>query len=71
MLTLFKGIETVISLTKMKIYKNIPNGKVTNIPKIKYELSVELQYEQYSAEIGGKLLIFEPKWSDLISILGY
>ena len=36
---------------------------------LRYELSVQLQYEQYYAEIEGKLPIFEQKWSDLIHIL--
>ena len=43
---------------------------MTNIAENKYELSVQLQYEQYDAEIEGKLPIFEQKWSDLIHILG-
>ena len=55
-------IDTVILLTKKKIYKNIQRGKVSNIAEIKYELSVELRYEQYYAEIEGKLPIFEQKW---------
>ena len=63
-------IDTVILLTKRKIYKNRQNGKVTNIAEIKHELSVQLQYEQYYAEIEGKLPIFEHKWLDLILILG-
>ena len=52
-------IDTVILLTKKKIYKKRQKGKVTIITEIKYELSVQLQYEQYYAEIEGKLLIFE------------
>ena len=60
----------VILLTKKKIYKNRQNGKVTKIAEIKHELSVQLQYEQYYAEIAGKLPIFEQKWLDLIQILG-
>ena len=63
-------IDTVILLTKKKIYKNRQNGKVTNIAEVKLELSVQLQYEQYYAEIEGKLPIFEQKWLDLIQILG-
>ena len=43
--------DTVILLTKKKMYKNRQQGKVTNIAEIKYELSVQLQYEQYYAEI--------------------
>ena len=62
-------IDTVILFTKKKIYKNRQKGKVTNIAEIKYEMSVQLQYEQYYAEIEGKLPIFEQKWSDLIFIL--
>ena len=44
-------MDTVISLTK-KICKN--RGEVTNITNTKYELSVQLQCEQYSAENDGK-----------------
>ena len=51
----------MILLTKKKIYKNRQKGKVTNIAEIKYKLSVQLQYEQYYAEIEGKLPIFEQK----------
>ena len=40
---------------------------MTNIAEIKYELSVQLLYEQYYAEIEGKL---EQKWLDLIQMLG-
>ena len=37
-------IDTVILLTKKKIYKNGQKGrKVTNIAEIKYELLVQLQ----------------------------
>ena len=43
---------------------------MTNIAEIKYELSVQRQYEQYYAEIYGKFQIFEQKWLDLIHILG-
>ena len=50
--------------------KNRQRGEVTNIVEIKYELSVQLEYEQYYAEIEGKLPIFEQKWLDLIHILG-
>ena len=42
---------------------------MTNIAEIKYEPSVQLQYEQYYAEIKGKLPLFERKWLDLIRIL--
>ena len=49
-------------LTKKKPYKNRQRGKVTNNAEIKYELSVQLRYEQYCAEIEGKLPIFEQKW---------
>ena len=63
-------IDTVILLTKKKMYKNRQNGKVTNIAEIKHELSVQLQYEQYYAESEGKLPIFEQSWLDLIQILG-
>ena len=52
------------------IHKNRQKGKVTNIAEIKYELSVQLQYEKYFAELEGKLQIFEQKWLDLIHILG-
>ena len=38
--------DTVILLTKKKIYKNTQKSKVTIIAEIKYELSVQLQYEQ-------------------------
>ena len=62
-------IVTVIILTK-KCTKSRRKGKVTNIAEIKYELSVQLQHEQYYAEIEGKLPIFEQKWLDLIHILG-
>ena len=41
---------------------------MTNIAEIKYEISVQLQYEQYYAEIEGKLPIFEQKGLDLIQI---
>ena len=61
-------IYRVILLTKKKIYKNRQKGKVTNIAVIKHELSVQLQYEQYYAEMEGKLPIFEQKWLDLIQI---
>ena len=37
-------IDTVILLTKKKIYKNRQKGKVTNTAEIKYELSVQLHY---------------------------
>ena len=57
-------VETVILLTKKKIYKNRQNGKVTNIAEIKNETIRLLQYEQHYAEIEGKLPIFEQKWSD-------
>ena len=60
----------MILLTKKKIYKNRQKGKVTNIAEIKYELSVQLQYEQYYAEIEGELPTFEQKWLGLIQILG-
>ena len=59
----------MILFTKKKIYKNRQKGKVTTIAEIKYELSVQLHYEQYYAEIKGKLPIFEQKWLDLIQIL--
>ena len=39
-------IDTVILLTQKKIYKKRQKGKVTNITEIKYELSMQLQYEQ-------------------------
>ena len=52
-------IETVILLTKEKIYKNRQKGNVTNIAEIKYELSVQIQYEGYYVRIEGKLPIFE------------
>ena len=54
-------IDTVIILTKKKIYKNRQKGKLTNIAETNYEISVQLQYEQYYAEIEGKLSIFEQK----------
>ena len=54
----------------MKIFKNRQKGKVINITEIKYELSVQLHYERYYADIEGKLPIFEQKWLDLIQILG-
>ena len=63
-------IDTVILLTKKKIYKNRQKSKVTNVAEIIYKLSMELQYEQYYAEIVGKLSIYEQKWSNLIHILG-
>ena len=53
--------DTVILLTKKRIYKHRQKAKVTDIAEIKYELSVQLQYEQCYAEIEGKLLIFEQK----------
>ena len=46
-------IYTMILLIEKKIYKNRQKGKVTNIAEIKYELSVQLHYEQYRAEIEG------------------
>ena len=53
------------------MYKEqVERSKVINIAEIKYELSVQLQHEQYYAEIEGKLPIFEQKWLDLIHILG-
>ena len=72
MVTVYKNavIDTVILMTKKKIYKNRQKGKVTNITEIKYELSVQLQYEQYYAEIERKLPIFEQKWLALIQMLG-
>ena len=51
-------IDTVILMTKKKIYQNRPKGKVADIAEIRYELSAQLQYEQYYAEIEGKLPIF-------------
>ena len=36
-------IDTVILLTKKKIYKSGQKGKVTNIAELKYELLVQLQ----------------------------
>ena len=60
----------MILLTKKKIYKNRQKGKVTTIGEIKYKLSVQLQYEQYYAELEGKLPIFEQKCSNLNLILG-
>ena len=51
-------LDTVILMTKKILYKNRHNDKVTNIAEIKYELSVQLAYEQSYAEIEGKL-IFE------------
>ena len=62
--------DMVMLLTNKKKYKNRHKGTVTNIAGIKYELSVQLQYEQYYAEIGGKLPIFEQKYSELIHFLG-
>ena len=59
----------MILLTKKKIYKNRQKGKVTNIAEIKYELSVQLQCEQFDNDLEGKLPIFEQKWLDLIQIL--
>ena len=55
-------IDAVILLTKKKIYKNRQKGKVTNVAEIKYELSVQLQYEQcyghrYSCLISGYIYI--------------
>ena len=52
------------------MYKDRQKDNVTGIAEIKYEPSVQLHYEQYHAEIEGKLPIFEQKWSDLIHILG-
>ena len=54
-------IDSVTLLTKKKIYKDRQKGKVTYIAEIKHDLSVQLQYEQYYAEIEGKLPIFEQK----------
>ena len=56
----------MILLSKKNIYINRQKGKVTNIAEIKNELSVQLQYEQYYAEIEGKLPIFLQEWLDLI-----
>ena len=39
--------------------KNRQKGKVTNIEVIKYDLSVQLQYEQYYAEIEGRIPLSE------------
>ena len=44
-------IDTVILLTKKKRHENRQKGKVTNIAEIKSELSVQLHYEQYNAEM--------------------
>ena len=63
-------IDTAILLTKKKIYKNRQKGNVTNIAEIKYELSVQIQYEGVYVKIEGKLPIFEQKWSDLIYTFG-
>ena len=52
-------LDTVILLTKKMLYKNRQNGKVTNIAEIRYELSVQLEYEQSYAEIEGKLPKFK------------
>ena len=46
-------IDTMILLTKKKMYENGQKGKMTYIAEIKYELSVQLQYEQHYAEIEG------------------
>ena len=48
-------------MTKKTINKNRQKGKVTNIAEIKFEPSVQLQYEQCYAKIEGKLPIFEKK----------
>ena len=53
----------------MRFRKYILKGKVTNIAEFKYELSVQLQYEQYYAEIKGKLPIFEEKWSRAVVLV--
>ena len=63
-------IETVMFLSKKKIYKNRQKGNVANIAEMNIELSVQLQYEQNYAETERKLLIFDQKRSDLIYILG-
>ena len=59
--------DTMILMTKKKIYKNRQKGKVTNLTQIKYELSVQLQYEQKYAERGWiledfKSLIYKPRF---------
>ena len=61
-------IDAVILLTKKKIYKSRQEGYVTNIADIKYDLSVQLQYEQYYSKIEGKLQKLEQKWLDLNQI---
>ena len=72
--TAYKNLitDTVILLTKKRIYKNRQKGKVTNVAEIKYELSVLLRYEQYYTELEGKLPIFEQTclYMYLIQILG-
>ena len=63
-------IYTVILLTiKKKIYQHRQKGTLTNIAEIKYESSVQLQYEEYYAGIERKTSIFEQKWPD--QIVGY
>ena len=58
--TAFKNssVDTVILLTKKKICNNGQKGEVSNIEKIKYELSVQLHYEQYCVERERKLPIY-------------
>ena len=65
-----QNILSLILLTKKKIYINRQKGRVTYIAEIEYELSWQLQHEQYYAEIEGKHPILELKWSDIIHILG-
>ena len=47
-------IDTENLLTKNNTYKNRQKCMVTNIAEIKYELPVQLRYEQYYKEIEGK-----------------
>ena len=47
-------IDTENLLTKKNTYKNRQKCMVTNIAEMKYELPVQLRYEQYYKEIEGK-----------------
>ena len=51
----------MIYLTTKKTYKNKQKGKEVDIADIKYDLSLQLPYEQYYAGIWGRLPLFENK----------
>ena len=64
---IISNLEKILATASIWNYKNRQKGKVTNIAEIRYKLSMQLQYEQYYAEIKGRLPIFEQKWSKTYS----